>query len=159
MTTVTNVKRALEEFGALPGGQYGHSMTAAAQLLASDPTACTMIANSLADMGRAGNAARDANLATLQRLLSDTRHRGTVGKVAALEWAIDQLSRPRPFNAGDTVGAARNPALLYVVDQVNDDGTLNVHIKGMDRMRYSDQPSHLFVPHVAASPDEPQMMG
>lgn len=45
--TITQVRRALEEFGALPGGKYGHSMTSAAQLLASDPTACTLLANSI----------------------------------------------------------------------------------------------------------------
>jgi len=45
--TITQVRRALEEFGALPGGKYGHSITSAAQLLASDPTACTLLANSI----------------------------------------------------------------------------------------------------------------
>lgn len=166
MTTVTAVKRAIEE--CIDCEEPGTNPHAALVYIASNPRIVTMIANNLGNRGTAGNAARDRNIADLRqqrdhwkafqasaRMVSEAR--ALQPHIDALEWAIDQLSRPQPFNVGDVIGAARNPGLLYVVDQVNDDGTLDVHIKDMKSMDYPGQPPHLFV-HVV-EPSEPQMQG
>lgn len=95
MTTVANVRRALHECCETPGFQD----TNAATTLLNSPTALTILANRLSDMGTAGNAARDANLADLRAMYQT----GVIqsGQENALGWAIDQLTPPEPANGSN----------------------------------------------------------
>lgn len=105
MTTVTAVKRALEEVNAeLKGDSLGKRAT---EVYIQSPTLLTMLANRLSDRGDAGNDAARRNLGDLKRIADDLRFTaervGAPGcsvrleaadKLAALEWAIDQLTPP-----------------------------------------------------------------
>lgn len=105
MTTVTAVKRALEE-AALDNVLSGGTRYCL-DGLARNPTALTILANRLSDRGEAGNEAARRNLGDLNRIAIDLRFtRDRIGnpgcrarleaadKLAALEWAIDQLTPP-----------------------------------------------------------------
>lgn len=105
MTTVTAVKRALEE--AREEADIGPPSKEAMLRLIHNPTALTILANRLSDRGEAGNDAARRNLGDLKRIAADlsfTAERvGAPGcqvrleaadKLAALEWAIEQLTPP-----------------------------------------------------------------
>lgn len=104
MTTVTAVKRALEE--TLPHLGIEQGSDAIIDLLES-PTALTILANRLSDRGKAGNEAARRNLGDMKRIAADLRFTaervGAPGcqvrleaadKLAALEWGIEQLTPP-----------------------------------------------------------------
>ena len=94
MTTVTAVKRALEEVR----DQRFYNDRRALHHIINSPTLLTMIADRLSDRGTAGNAAARSNLIVLEAI------KGSPGlsKIAndALEWAIDQLTPPQPASQG-----------------------------------------------------------
>jgi hypothetical protein len=103
MTTVTAVKRAFVELRDEPE----HGACDAFAAIARNPTALTMLANRLSDRGHAGNEAVRRNLGDLKRIAADLRFTaervGAPGcsvrseaadKLAALEWAIEQLTPP-----------------------------------------------------------------
>lgn len=112
MTTVTAVQRAAEEAMRVRLQDLGKPASGdpmdcsrdvdALRRLVNSPTALTILANRLSDRGEAGNEASRMNLVSLQGLRQDLRH--TLGDVehstrlgnhiAALEWAIDQLTPP-----------------------------------------------------------------
>lgn len=91
MTTVANVKRALEE--AACNEVIDEKSFDAFVQVANSPTALTILANRLSDRGTAGNAAAVNNLASL-RLFAD-KLAADGADVSPLEWAIDQLSPPQ----------------------------------------------------------------
>lgn len=93
MTTVTAVKRALEE--CINANEPGTWSQIAFVHLANDPTALTILANRLSDRGEAGNDAATRHLDQLRDLLR-SRHTTTRRDDAALQWAIDQLTPPEP---------------------------------------------------------------
>lgn len=110
MTTVTAVKRALEETADqldndAPLGSI--RIKSVVRMVAADPKAVTILANRLSDRGTAGNDEARRNLGDLERIAADLRFTaervGAPGcatrleaadKLAALEWAIDQLTPP-----------------------------------------------------------------
>lgn len=93
MTTVTTVKRALEETLAdeFCAKAVKHSIAHDAKngviALLSSSTALTILANRLSDIGEAGNKARERNL-------EDLRHLANCVESPGLEWAIEQLTPP-----------------------------------------------------------------
>jgi hypothetical protein len=93
MTTVTAVKRALEETLVIGVFELSDNEILTLQALANSPTLLTLIANRLSDRGEAGNAANRANLAHL-RNMSVAYHADQVEQRLALDWAIDQLTPP-----------------------------------------------------------------
>lgn len=105
MTTVTAVKRALEETAR----DKAVSIPDANALFdfAQDPTVTTVLANRLSDRGEAGNEAARRNIGDLNRIAQDLRftrdrvgnpgcwaRRDAATKLEALEWAIEQLTPP-----------------------------------------------------------------
>lgn len=96
MTTVTAVKRALEEaVQELDRQQRTSEMERdrlALMYLSRAPIAQTILANRLSDRGTAGNSAKRSNLIVLQAL-SESDMLAPVAK-SALQWAIDQLTPP-----------------------------------------------------------------
>ncbi len=107
MTTVTEVKRALQEAAKSLSATENPSLQRMLASLANSPVAATILANRLSDRGEAGNDAVRRNLGDLNRIAADLRFEATrVGrpgcrvrleaadKLAALEWAIEQLTPP-----------------------------------------------------------------
>lgn len=91
MTTITAVKRALEETRDEYPNVYDKAVF---ETLANNEKFVTILANRLSDRGEAGNAARDKNLADLDRLWKRLISQGAT-EARALEWAIDQLTPPQ----------------------------------------------------------------
>lgn len=94
MTTVTAVKRAVEEaYKELPSDGLDKR---GLYYLSKSPTALTILANRLSDRGEAGNTAVSRNLQELADL-RDLLKSGAMKD--ALEWAIDQLTPPELASA------------------------------------------------------------
>ena len=111
MTTVTAVRRALEEASQDTGMNLRGQI--AIEKLTRNPTALTILANRLSDTGTAGNAARDRNLATL-RTMYET---GVIqaGQENVLQWAIDQLTPPQPATVHPVQASHKG---TYPVDEI-----------------------------------------
>lgn len=106
MTTITAVKRALEETLVIGVFELSDNEILTLQAVANSPTLLTLIANRLSDRGRAGNAMSLVHLAVLGRALNNAKLYGVGDLYAALEWAIDQLTPPEP-----ALKATDSPAL------------------------------------------------
>ena len=96
MTTVTAVKRALEE--CVTDAKLGAGARYAISQLLPRPDALTAIANRLSDRGEAGNAASAKNLKELETLAYELAASDHVA-FSAVEWAIDQLTPPELASA------------------------------------------------------------
>jgi hypothetical protein len=112
--TVTQLRRALEEYASMSYQDVGLGGPRHAEGLLKNATAITEITNRLNDAGVAGNEAAARNLGDLRRLADALRltanRAGAPGcavreeaatQLKALEWAIDQLrprQRPRPVS-------------------------------------------------------------
>ena len=107
MTTVTAVKRALEEAASNP--EVGSRASALLTSLGNYPKAVTILANRLSDRGAAGNAAVRSNLIVLEALAAQPGL-SPVAK-GVLEWAIDQLTPPC-LNADSYIEGKDCPTLL-----------------------------------------------
>lgn len=108
MTTVTAVKRALEETTPIlrADPDTAPDLIKACQRVMHSETALTILANRLSDRGEAGNAAALANLATLREFERAFRHDRRFKAADALQWAIDQLTPPEPASRETPTGEA-----------------------------------------------------
>lgn len=93
MTTITAVKRALEETATEI--KVGSLVRRALRTIADRPQAVTMLANRLSDRGDAGNAAVAKNLRAMNGMIEVIQDEFGPAHVAVLQWAIDQLTPPQ----------------------------------------------------------------
>jgi|SRR6476661_642874 len=116
MTTVTAVKRALEEARADLPIDLPHTREAFT-MIATSPTALTILANHLSDRGEAGNRAAEKNLRGLDHLREVALEQLGPAHLAALDWAIDQLTPPEPAMLSHEEGAARMMRLKQGIEE------------------------------------------
>lgn len=130
MTTVTAVKRALEETAdQLENGKLGEvRIKSVVRLIAADPTAVTILANRLSDRGEAGNQAAQDNLEDLGFILRRLKRDGDLN-ASAVEWAIDQLTPPEVYIQQMGRALRPNPGPAVILDY--DDGSQGLVIPEM----------------------------
>jgi len=118
MTTVTAIKRALEETTPIlrADPDTAPDLIKACQRIMHSDTALTILANRLSDRGEAGNAATQRNLLHLQQIII-AYDNGNHDQRAALNWAIDQLTPPEPATLSYEEGAAKMMRIKHGLEE------------------------------------------